>query len=529
MKNISFLITFFVFGLAACFVYGQSVTTEAPVLDWGLLWSGSWEGKTSEELFPPVLAGTLHNRGELKLHLLPLNLILRAQALDRRPLNIEPETFSWEALLGDPDKTITHFLGGLYHKPTGSRLLFGVLDEWGLSARIRNPWIRSPPYPENHKPLMADLKTAASSTKEDEVYLYLSSPYLEPIPRIKLRGFFSTQTEMEEIINGQGISTFSGGLDFSFAKKTGLLLETFYTGKTLPPKKASVWFSSPPSLPEREFHLFAGGLLFTNPAFSVSSDFAFSQTFAWGEDIYCNLGFTLTPLLPFAPKNRQRPLAVSLAVDGAGERFVNRDGVNLNEGIRGAAKIELKGRYNSLLRVNSTLRGPGLGEELNRSSTGFYYRFPSRSNSDFPVRLTRISLSADRNAENPLKIKDGFSGTIGLNVNLFNQKSDTQKKNLLAGSPLGVTFSGSVSGFDFAEESWNWDVASVNCDLYWSPLNFQFRSRVGTTFFAEKEEKWDFSFSAAMRFKQGRLNIKAASPDFPDKWNWTFTWRVEKK
>jgi hypothetical protein len=561
MKNISFLIAIFMCCLTTYFVNGQTATAAASTLfNWGLLWSGSWEENGSTPLITPVLSGTLRNQGEMKLHLLPLGLILRAQVLDRRPLNFEFDSFSWNTPLGDPEKMTTHFTGGLYHRSTGSRLLLGVLDEWGLSARVRNPWIRSAPYVENHKPLMADLKTATSNTKEDEVYLYLSSPYLELFPDIKLRGFVSTQAEVERLTSKQGLSAFSGGLDFSFAKSTGLLLETFYTEKILTPKKASTWFSDSPPLPEREFCFYAGGLLFTSPAFSVSADFAYSETFAWGEDIYCNLGITVTPLLPLrfgsaqTSRSRPRPLTISLAADGAGERFVNRDGVNLNEGFRGGAKIEWKGRYNSLIRLNSVLRGNDLGEEFNRSSTGFYYRLPavsaSRNNSSFPIRLTRISLSADRNAENSLKIKDSFSGTIGFSVNfsdfIHNKRSDIQqisKKSLPKSSPLGITFSGSVTGFktsgdnysvfpipvSLTDESWEWNNSTINCELFWSPLNFQFRSRIGVSTYVEKEEKLDFSLSAAVRFRQGRLSVKAASPDFPDKWNWTVSWRVEKK
>jgi hypothetical protein len=511
MKNLSVLV--------AIFLCGKAILTadSAPVLNWSLLWSGSWEEKTFSFEDEPELSGTLYNRGEIKLHFLPPNLILRGQVLDRRPMN-----FSLEPPWGDPDKWITNYTGGLYHKPTGSRILYGTLDEWGLPARIRNPWIRSPPYAENHKPVITDVKTAASSTKEDEAYLYLSSPLFELFPNVDLRTFISAQSEIDEFT-----LAFSGGFDFTFNKTDGLLLETFYTDKTLPPSKSSTWFLSTSPLPEREFRLFATGLLFTNPDFSVSSDFALSETFAVGKDIYANLGISLSPSLPFGYK--ARPLLISLSADGAGERFVYRDGVNHGKGFRSAAKIEWKGRYSSLIRINTVLRGPGFNEDFNRSSSDFYWRFPSsvaiRKNT---IRLTRISLSADRNAVNPLKINDSFSGNFGLSLNM---------RQIGIKNPLGINFSGSIKGLAAADDGispfpvlnkeWSWQTADINCEFIWSIGVFQFRSKTGYTFFPEKDEKQNFSLTATIRFKQGRLSFKASSPDFPEKWNWTMSWRME--
>jgi len=511
MKNLSVL--------AAVLLCGTVVLAAepAPVLNWGLLWSGSWEEKNFTFQDEPALSGTLGNRGEVKLHFLPPNLTLRGQVLDKRPLD-----FSLEPPWGDPDKWVTNYQGGLYHKTTGSRLLYGTLDEWGLPARIRNPWIRSPPYAENHKPVIADLKTAASSTKEDEAYLYLSSPVLKLFPDVNLRTFISAQSEVEEFT-----PAVSGGLDFTFKKTNSLLLETFYTGKTLQPTKPSSWFSEKPPLPEREFRLLAAGLLFTNPDFSVSSDFAQSETFAVGKDNYVNLGISLSPSLPFGSKSR--PLLISLSADGAGDRFIYRDGVNHGEGFRSAAKIEWKGRNSSLIKINTVLRGPAFGEDFNRSSSGFYWRFPSsaaiRNNT---LRLTRISLSADRNAVNPLKISDSFSGNLGISLNM---------RQIGIKTPLGINFSGSIKGlagandsispFPVLDKDWSWEKADVDCEFLWSIGVFQFRTKAGCTFFPEKDEKWELSLGTTIHFKHGRLSFKVSSPDFPEKWNWTASWRME--
>jgi hypothetical protein len=506
MKNYLVFCAFFLFGA------GLFAEKPASTFNWSLFWSGSWEESK-----------TLNNRGEIKLNFPAPGLAVRGGVLDRGPLNFElapPNGESWGAIWGEPSKRITNFTGGLYHKQTGSRLLYGVLDEWGLPARIRNPWIRAAPFPENHKPIIADIKTAASSTKEDEAYLYLSGPFLNLPFNMKMRGFVSAQTEIEDLS-----PSFGGGLEFAFAKKNGLLLETFFTKKELPATKSGSWFSDPPPLPERDFRLSAVGLLFFRPGFSFGTDWAYSETFAWGKDVYGNLGVTFTPQF-FGVKNR--PLSVSLAADGAGERFVYRDGANHGAGFRGAGKVEWKGRGGSLFRANTTVRAPGFGGAFNRSSSGVLYRFPARTKKSSAFRLTRVSFSVDRNGENHKKITDSLS--TGLGVSLF-------LPQMAKTGPLGVYFSGSIKGFfsDDAPFPYPWtekrdfDNAGATCEFSISPRNFQIKSKIGYSAYAKKDDVWDFAVSASARFKHGRMSIKAASPDFPEKWDWTVSWRVEKQ
>ena len=141
-------------------VQAEKSREKPPVFTWEALWAGSWEESK-----------TLHNRADLKFGFPMPGLTIRGQFLDRRPMN-----FELGPPFGDQSSGIIGGAAGLYHKTTGSRILYGTLDELGLPARIRSPWIRSVPFTENRKPIMADLKTAASSTKKDEAYLYLSSP-----------------------------------------------------------------------------------------------------------------------------------------------------------------------------------------------------------------------------------------------------------------------------------------------------------------------------------------------------------------
>jgi hypothetical protein len=508
---------------AALLLCGAFAAADNPArfFDWSLFWGGSWEESSSAKNDGN---GTLYNRGEIKVSYLPAALVLRGGILDRRPFNIgvlgmapdlTPAEFK-EKFFGDPEKQITNLTAGLYHKPTGSRLLFGVLDEWGLPARIRNPWIRSAPYAENRDRTIADIKTAASSTKEDEAYLYMASPLLNVYDNINMTGFFSAQTNTEKLS-----PSFAGGIELELPKKTELLLETFYTQAVLPPVKSKSWFSASPPLPEREFRLNAASFFFSSPDFSASGDFACSETFALGTDIYGSLGICITPLFPSL---KRRPLSFSLAADGAGERFVYRDGVSHGAGFRSAGKIEWKGRRNALLRFDTVLRADGFGEGFNRFSSEIYYRHQARNAASSPIRLTRTSFSADRNAVNPQKISDTLSGYAGISI-LYPEMTVT--------GPLGVNFSGSVrrisSVFDSAGVSAEFTLMNINI----LPFNFQLISKFGYTTYAEKDEKWDFSASAAVRTKHGRFSIKADSPDLSsldaEKWIWTVSWRLEKR
>lgn len=491
------------------------------IFGWHLLFSGSLDESIS-------LEGTLNSRTEARLYINPADIFLRAQVLDRRPLNLNPENFQWENLMGDPQKQVTNFTGGVYHKATGSRFLYGVIDESGLSARIRNPWIRSPAYTENHNPSIAELKTSVSVTGKDELYLYLSSPDIKTFNNIKLKGFISAQTE-----SGEFTPALSGGVKININKNINMAAEIFFTQKVLQPYKPKTWFSDPPPLPERDFRLTAAAFLFECPGFSVSSDFAASAVFAHGAGIYANLGVTITPLLPFESiaslTGRERPLSISFAADGAEKRFVYRDGADHGEGFRTAVKIEWKSRYSSLIKAELALRGHGFGGDFYSSASDFYYRFPSSvSNSSDLFRPTVISLSADRNAKNIKKISDTFKASIGFRFNPWKSRT---------ASPFGFTFSGSIKGLTASDgsffllpvpdDSWHWSSSSIKCELTWSPDIFQFRFSAEYINFAEKDDIWDISASASIRLKYGRIGLSITSPDFPEKWSFSLSWRLE--
>ncbi|MCL2879649.1 MAG: hypothetical protein FWF29_05320, partial [Treponema sp.] len=523
---------------------------------WDLYWSGSWEENK-----------TLSDRGEFRLgYTLPTptaqqgqsvarrgqSLILRGQALDRRPFDFSASP-PWA---DEKSKAISALGGGLYHTGTGSRLLCGALDEWGLPARIRSPWIRGAPFAENHQPLMADLKTAVSSTKKPETYLYLSAPWLT-FAKTAWRGFISAQAKIPDMIQafttgrlpadagfeksgtennrkekGASLPDIAGGIEAVFNAKTRLLAEGFYTDSILPPRTGTSWFMDPPPLPERKFRLYSMGLLFTAPYWAVSSDLAYSETGDLGRDIYGNLGILINP--PTAPGGKPGPLALALAADTAGSRFTGRDGTNPGAGFRTAGKIEYRGKGSSLFRVNTTLRGPGFGETFNRSTSGAYYRFPAVSKKTgaagniFPLRITRMSVAFGRDAGDMKKILDTIDGTLGLSLSL---------RPLKINSSLGINFTAGIKGLCTADTvpapyplplyPYRFDSAKESGEITWSYSIFQIRNKWGYGQSAKKESIWDASLSAAIRFKHGRFGAKIASPDFPRKWNCTLSWYAE--
>jgi hypothetical protein len=521
--------------LAAGLVLAGALFAESapPRFDWRLLWAGSWEE-----------GETLNNRGDLRLIFPAPGLSLRAEAIDRRPLD-----FRSSPALKDFGQGQDNYGAALYHGPTGSRLLYGVLDEWGLPARLRNPWLRALPFAENHRPSAADLKTALSTTGKPETYLYLGSPRLNMFPRMRgggiaLRGFASAQMDLDYQPG------FVGGLEAGFGKTAEVRLEGFYTAKTLPPRKSTTWFSESPPLPERDFRLAGLGLLVDTPALTLSSDWACSETFAWGRDLYGNLGLRFTPTLP-AGWGRW---ALSLAADGAGSRYTSREGSSPGAGFRSGGKLEWHGPRSSLLRLSASLRAPGLWEPFDRSAASLSWRLPGPGkNGGGPFRLTRISLGADRNAQDRDKILDRLDLGLGFTLNplLFGRAANaataataatatsaaTAATAAAAGhrgffnSPLGFSLSGTVKGRTAAAPGspHAFESAGAAGEISWQPGFFQFKTRAACEWKKTPEATWEVSASAAVRFRSGRLTVKIAAPDFPGEWNGTVSWRLEKK
>jgi hypothetical protein len=432
---------------------------------WDLLWAGSW----GEE-------GRLTNRGDLKFHFLRPGLTLRWEVLDRR----EGE-WTWE-------EGNMSFLGGLYHRATGSRVLYGALEEWGLGARLRNPWGRALPFAESRKASMADLRSAPSG-KEDEVYLYLGSPYLS-LPFLKsagnprgleLRGFAAGRLAPLKLAEG---SPLNAGLESRLGRFFSLSLEGFHTAGKIPAGRSVAWFLESPPLPEREFRLYGLGLLLNSPYFGLSGDAAWSQTQIDGGDLYANLGIRVGN-----KGSRRNFWQLSLAADGAGPHYTGSDGTNPGAAFRTGGKFEWRGERVGSFRLNTSLSGPGfmrdaggdLSLSFDRSSTSLYYRPPAGT---LPLRISRISLSAGRDARGDPLIRDsaglGFSLTgnprliargIGQALARFGLKTEPSFPE----GTLTLNLSGALTAFPKAgvPENQGWDGKPLPWPLPHFPYDFE--------------------------------------------------------
>ena len=488
---------------------------EIPLFTWDLLWAGSYynsiisqdeDSNISEEI---LTGGTLYNRGNFGFGLPRLDTSLRFLVTDKR---LMPPV--------DNDGKAGFNPGiGLYHHGSGSRFLYGVQSEYGLPARINNVWLRGIPFMESRSPSSRDLKIEPAAKDEGEVSLYLG------LPQNILPGFdvFATAA-----LDGEQNPAFGGGASFGRNGKE-IRLEGFYTQKELSARKASTWFSSSPPLPERDFNIYALSFMFNSPFSGFATDWAFSETYAWGEGIYGN----------FALRLGNKPWRFSLAGDVAEGRFADRSGATAGEGFRLAAKGERFWPRSGLLRFQSSFRSPGFSpdasfiQSFNRGAVSVYLRPSAPTAAEkradtFPTRFTRASLSMNRDARKPQKTADVLNIMAGYNF-----------------GPFTGSFSGSLHSLSFLGTEENsqglflgpvfetFDFFKVSGDLGWKQsLNklgtLDLRTRLGYTVRAEKDNLVDLSLNASLRpAKWGRISLKVASTDFPEKWNYTLSWRFE--
>ena len=494
-------------------VLGADGSSNQGLFIWSLLWTGSWyksvsvpdgEFPQAEDIFA---GGTFYNRGNFTLAVPSLDSSLRILLTDKRLL---PFTEN------DPKAGFNPAIG-LYHQGSGSRFLYGVQNYSGLPARINSIWLRSLPFMESRQPYGRDLKLEPAARDTADTYLHLG------LPRNFLAGFdafaAATLDSSQNLAVGAGMSWYALG--------PVIRLEGFYTQKELPMRDSSTWFSSSPPLPERDFAIYAMGLAFHSGLLAFATDLAWSETYAWGEGLYGN--FTL--------RLGHRPWRLSLAADAAGGRFADRGGAATNTGLRLAGRTEYFWPRSGLLRVQGSLRSRGLEEVFDRFSFSAYYRRPAptalerRENTSL-VRFSRAQVSLGRDARQTGKSADSLNALAAFNVGLFNTALTLSLNNISAlGNengglfqfPLFETFDSFRAGGEII-----WRAPNFRLFNFANSGSFDLRTRLGYTIRSEREPILDFSVNCSFRpGRWGRVSFRIASTDFPEKWNYTLSWRFE--
>jgi hypothetical protein len=452
---------------------------------------------------------------------------------------------------------------------------------------------------------MADLRTSPSA-KEDELYIYLGSPYLhlfgsrqeEGDPR--LRAFVSARLDPPRLAGEGGASRFSplgkgtalgAGLEGRLGKALSLSLEAFHTAGDIPGDESGAWFLDGPPLPERDFRISGLGLLLNSPYVSLSGDAAWSQTRIEEGDLYANLGIRVGNK---GTGKKRSFWQLSLAADGAGPRYTGSDGSNPGAAFRTGGKFEWQGKKAGFFRLNTSLSGPGFtldaekdpGLSFDRSSSGLYYRPPMGA---LPLRVSRISLSAGRDARESPRITDsaglGLSLTgspraiisramarFGLETEAPPFPEGTLSLGLsgtLSGSPKPGNPGGGALPWPLPRGPYLFGSLKAGAELSWSqplalgplnrlmngspgrdspgppssrPGNLQIKAGFDYTVAEDEEgglkESRDLSLAATLRGRLGRFSVKLSCPDFPSKplasevslqdaWKLSLSWKRE--
>jgi hypothetical protein len=448
------------------------------LFSFGILESGSW----AEE-------GNLVNRLDLRLHA-PWGLELRGQLTDRRP------TPPWEY----PYEGVSALGTALYHRGTGSRLIYGLIETRGLLNRTRNVWSRSAPWFESHSLSTADLKTQAGEMENANTYIELLTPAIGP-----LNASFSVQ------LDDSAEAIFTGGVGTRLPFNSRVRFEGLITEKQINERKNDSWFSDKPYLPGRKLRFYALNATFTNRYFCFAGDFAHSEIFAWGDGVYVNAALCAG----------LGPWSLSLAADGSDSRFSGADGSIPGAGFRSAAKFEWKGGRNMLFRVSSTLRAAALQKPFDRGLTSLYFRFPL--NKRMPVRVNRITLSMERDAQSWERIEDSLS--LGA---VFSAWFLRPTFSVSLDQHTAAKIGDRINPFPDYTARHEFDSVKFSGELSCQILFVSLKGGLSYTLTDEKAPLMTSSIGASVSGKPGRLGIKLSSDAKTGNWSYTLSWKFQK-
>ncbi|MDR2181444.1 MAG: hypothetical protein LBN92_02070 [Treponema sp.] len=478
-------------------------------LEWSLLWSGAWESEKN-----------ISNRGELGLS--RGSARFRLQYLERRTAaSREAFAASFDAAPEKPP--VTDLAAGLYHESSGTRLLYGKLQRFGLAARASNVWRRGAPYTEARTAASADLRTAVSSSAVPAWYAYLGAPFrLGDGKNLKVFASLELAAETDDAAVNHVTIRRSGnepvaaaGAEYSRGTST-VRAEGVYASRTLPPREAAAWFSASPGLPERDTRLAGGSLSYSAPRFAVAADAVRSETFAFGRDWYGSLALRVG----------NKPWRFQASFDGAGSRYVDPDGSVPGAGFRSAFRLERSGKSASLFRLGALFRTSGPDDAppnaaaalrywgdaafttIDRHTLDASYRFPAKKRQSGP-RPIRFSFSWARDRRDPEAVLDSCKASASVGLWAIQAESE---------GLLALT-EGKPDEYRFSEE------------LGYRRGIFKASAKAAYTAVLKKEAwqgAWNVSASTSFRWRGNRVTLKAAAADFPREWTAAVSWTLQK-
>lgn len=466
-----------VFGL----LHGDCVFAQARKSGFFLdpLWTASWEHEKD-----------LINRLDLKLGIPGPGLLFRGQLLNKRSV----------PFVETDDHPLTDLAAGMYHTGTGSRFLYGKMNETGLSARLKNIWTHGVPLQTNHSPSSNDLSTSPSSTKEEGFFFYAGSPRLGPL---RLFSSMYFENDLEPL--------YIAGIDYYFSPKIWMKIEGLYMEHTLDARQPSTWFAEEAWLPERKSRLYGGSVNVNYPFWGISADAAFSETFAFGQGWYANTSFRLG----------HRPWRFQLGFDMIDGAFTDRAGKIPDNGMRGGIQFEAWRKAGAFFKMSANIQGPRFGETLAKSRLALNYSFPVPKNSF--VRLSRIHVNLDGNSL--LQLKPGSAAKTGFGLYI---------------GPVLITSEAGIHGDDKNNQNAlprfsdfeAWDALSFSEELQYRIKVWTFRTKFIYSIEEKRNGKVDtyaLQFYAAAHWKWGRISGTFRFDEFPDTWTFTIRCQLRNK
>lgn len=439
----------------------------------------------------------LFNRVEVRL-IGPFGLSLRTQLLDKRPV---PPWGNWSEGIIEPGF-------GLYHTSTGSRVLYGKLETYGLAWRTRNIGSRTLPWYNLHGASGADLKNNVSASKEASIFCNFGTNEFVFGDFLGFeRDFFGVSGRFSALFDKEYALFINSAGNFRINKNHKIRLEGLYTEKKLSEHLQNAWFSENPVLPGRDMRFFALNLLYERHFVGFTVDFARSQMFMRGEDVYLNAALRIG----------NRPWRASLAADVSGPAFIGSDGTTVGAGMRAGGRFEWFGKGTTKLFLESKLNADGIESPFDGSFSRVAFYFPAFHG--FLISPTRIVLDTERESVSKMLLKDDFSATIGFRIGparaalkySISGFHEAKPDDLVIPYPVPCArnFGEAVSSAEF---SYPFSFVTLKCST-------AFRIREG------KESVWNKTVSVTARLKRGRLSVRF-SDNNDGGINWAVSWRL---